>query len=79
MSTGYLSTVGRATFGLFPSQLFKLVHRWLQILPSHRSYRTRMLSGKAELAAELTPVIFHGMLQNPAKMNLALGGVQVAQ
>lgn len=75
MPTVHLSIVDRATFGLSLSQLFKLLHRWLQILPLHRNDMKRMISDKAELVAEFKPVTFPRTLQNPAQVNLGLGGV----
>lgn len=73
MSASYLSIVRRATFGFPPPplpQLFKLVHRLLQMLPFHGNDMKRILSENAVLAAELKIVTFHRTLQKPAKIKL---------
>lgn len=74
MSASYLSIVRRATFGFRPPppppQLFKLVHRLLQMLPFHGNDMKRILSENAVLAAEFKIVTFHRTLKKPAKIKL---------
>lgn len=70
MSAGYLSAEGRSTFGFVPLQLFKFIHKLLQILPFPGNYIKVILSDGTVLAAEFKPVKYHRPLQISTKLKL---------